>query len=522
MVVVGGGITGVWVALDAAQRGLRVALVEKDDLASGTSSKSSKMVHGGIRYIEQGDIALVRRSLLERQRLRENAPHLVQRLPFLFPVMRVGGVFGARLRGGFAGMLSTYHWAGGWREGRKHEALTAQETLARCPTLRSEHLLGGYVFYDARTDDARLTLTVARTAAAHGAVLATRCRATAVVRESGRVAGVEAEADGRTLRVRARCVVMASGVWLRELSGAAPGTDAPALRPAKGVHVAVPWRHVRNGTTVAIPIGDKGARATVTRWGDVTYLGTTDDDHDGPLDEALCHAHEAQRLLDAANRAFDVDLRLDDVVGAMAGLRPLLAQPGGSTAELQRSHEVRLDPDGLVTVVGGKLTTARHMAELAVDAVTRVLGRRSRCRTAGTPLLGADGYDAASALAGGGLPAHLAERYGSQMHEVAGLVAESPALAEPIVEGLPYVAAEVVFAARHELALTVDDVLSRRTRARFLARDASVAAAARVADILAREIGLSTQERDRQVAEYRASVERERAALAVAPTKEHR
>lgn len=513
IVVVGGGITGAYAALDAARRGLTVALIEKDDLASGTSSKSSKMVHGGIRYIEQGDLALVRHSLLERQRLRENAPHLVQRLPFLFPIMSVGGVFGARLRHGFAGMLTTYHLSGGWREGKRHEALTAEQTLARCTTLRAEHLLSGYVFYDARTDDARLTLTVARTAAAYGAVLATHARVTAVVREHGRVAGVEVEADGRTIRVAARCVVMATGVWLRDFTGAAADADAPGIRPAKGVHIAVPWRHIRNDCTVAIPIGDRGSRATVSRWGDVTYLGTTDDDHTGELDEALCHADEAQRLLDAANRAFDVELGLGDVVGSMAGFRPLVAAPGGATAELRRRHEIRVDRDGLVTIAGGKLTTARHMAELAVDAASRVLGRRTRATTARAALLGGAGYDATSMLASGGLAAHLAERYGTELHEVARIIAEDPASATPVVEGLPYVEAEVRYAARFELARTVDDVLSRRLRARFLARDASEAAAARVGELLAAELDYTPQERDRQVAEYRAAISRERAAL---------
>lgn len=513
IVVVGGGITGAYTALDAARRGLKVALVEKDDLASGTSSKSSKMVHGGIRYIEQGDLALVRHSLLERQRLRENAPHLVQRLPFLFPIMKVGGVFGARLRHGFAGMLTTYHLSGGWREGKRHEALTAEQTLARCSSLRSEHLLSGYVYYDARTDDARLTLAVARTATTYGAVLTNYSRVTDVVRERGRVAGVELEADGRTIRIAARCVIMATGVWLRDFSGAEADAQAPTIRPAKGVHIAIPWRHIRNDCTVAIPIGERGSRATVSRWGDVTYLGTTDDDYSGDLDEAHCHADEAQRLLDAANRAFDVHLGLDDIVGSMAGFRPLLSMPGGATAELRRSHEIRVDADGLVTVAGGKLTTARHMAELAVDAASRVLGLRTRSNTTRTMLLGGAGYDATSMLASGGTPAHLAERYGTEMHLVARMLADDPASAAHVVEGLPYTEAEVRHAARFELACTVDDVLSRRLRARFLARDASERAAARVGELLADELGYSDAERERQVASYLTAIAHERRQL---------
>ncbi|MDR1512443.1 MAG: FAD-dependent oxidoreductase, partial [Propionibacteriaceae bacterium] len=227
ILVIGGGVTGSYAALDAALRGCRVALVEKDDFASGTSSKSSKLVHGGIRYLEQGNVALVRHSLLERQRLRENAPHLVHRLPFVFPILGKDSVIDKRLEAGFAAMLHTYDVVGGWREGVLHARLSRQEVAQAAPTLRADQLLRGYLFYDARADDARLTLVIARTAAFHGATILNHAKAAQITRRSGRVSGAVIEADGREVEVSAKVVVMATGSWLRDFSGAAPDADVP-------------------------------------------------------------------------------------------------------------------------------------------------------------------------------------------------------------------------------------------------------------------------------------------------------
>jgi glycerol-3-phosphate dehydrogenase len=513
VVVVGGGVTGAYTALDAQLRGYRVALLEKDDFASGTSSKSSKMIHGGLRYIEQGNLPLVRHSLLERQRLRTNAKHLVQRLPFLFPVLTRNGVFDRRLAAGFESLLWTYDLAGGWREGVLHQNLSTNEVLAHCPTFKPEQLEGGFLYYDARADDARLTLALARTAAYHGAAILNGATVREVTRTGGKVSGVVAEADGREVRTRAGAVVIAVGSWLRDWSGAGEDVRAPHIRPAKGVHVAVPWMKIRNDCTVTIPVPGRNRRATITRWGDTAYLGTTDEDYQGDLDEVYCTREELDFLLDGARSALNVDIEPEDVLGSIAGTRPLVAPPGGKTVEVKRNHEIRTDPDGLVTVVGGKLTTSRHMAEQTVDAAQAVLGRKRRCRTKKAYLLGAAGYDAEAVVASGGLAAHLGERYGTESAFVSEVIRENPELATPIVEGLPYLEAEVVYSARYELARSVDDVLSRRTRARIMARDAAAAAAPRVGELVGAELGLRADVVAAQVAAYQDQAARERAIL---------
>ncbi|MET8873770.1 glycerol-3-phosphate dehydrogenase/oxidase [Nocardia sp. NPDC004604] len=513
IIVVGGGVTGAYTAMDAALRGFRVALLEKDDFASGTSSKSSKMIHGGLRYIEQGNLSLVRHSLLERQRLRKNARHLVQRLPFLFPVLSHNGVFDRRLAAGFESLLWTYDLAGGWREGILHQKLTKNEVLSHCPTFKAEHLDSGFLYYDARADDARLTLALARTAAFHGATVLNGARVAEVTRRGGKVSGVVAEVGSRQVRARAGVVVLATGVWLRDWSGAGPDVEVPNIRPAKGVHIAVPWSKIRNDCTVTIPVPGRSRRATITRWGNTAYLGTTDEDYRGDLDDVNCTREERDFLLDGARTALNIDIEPEDVLGSIAGCRPLVAPPGGKTVELKRNHEIRTDPDGLVTVVGGKLTTARHMAEQTVDAAQAVLGRSSRCRTKSAYLLGAAGYDPEAIVASGGIASHLGERYGTEARFVTDILAEDPGLGRPIVDGLPYLEAEVVYAARHELARSVDDILSRRTRARIMARDASAASAERVGELLMKELDLPRSEVADQVAHYRLQTAHERAIL---------
>lgn len=513
MIIVGGGVTGAYAAMDAALRGYSVALLEKDDFASGTSSKSSKMIHGGLRYIEQGNLPLVRHSLLERQRLRKNAKHLVQRLPFLFPVLAHDGVFDRRLAAGFESLLWTYDIAGGWREGVLHQKLSKEEVLSHCSTFKGENLDGGFMYYDARADDARLTLALARTAAHHGAVVLNGAKVTEVTRSGGKVSGIIAEIDGREVAASARVVVIATGAWLRDWNGAGTDADAPNIRPAKGVHIAVPWMKIRNDCTVTIPVPGRNRRATITRWGDTAYLGTTDEDYQGDLDDVNCTREEMDFLIEGAHSALKTDLSADDVVGSIGGCRPLVAPPGGKTIDVKRKHEIRVDHDGLVTVVGGKLTTSRHMAEQTIDAAQRVIGQRRRCMTKNAYLLGAAGYDGEAVVASGGLAAHLGERYGNEAQFVTDILGNNPELAAPIVDGLPYLEAEVVYSARHEMARSVDDILSRRTRARLMARDASAAAAGRVGQLLQAELGLSDAEVDAQVLAYTTATAHERAIL---------
>lgn len=515
ILIIGGGVTGAYAALDASLRGFRVALVEKDDFASGTSSKSSKMVHGGLRYIEQGNIGLVRHSLHERQRLRRNARHLVQRLPFLFPILRRDGVFDQRFAKAFEGLLWTYDIAGGWREGILHQRLSKAEVLSHCPTFRDEELIGGLMYFDARVDDARLTLNLARTAAFHGAAIANHTKAVEITRNNhGKVTGAVVQADGREINIRATAVIMATGVWLRDWTGVKKGDDsALQIRPAKGVHVAIPWLKIRNDCTVTIPVPGRSRRATITRWGDVSYLGTTDEDYQGDLDDVYCTRQELDFLLEGARSALKTDLAPEDAVGSIAGCRPLVAPPGGKTLEVRRDHKIQIAEDGLITIVGGKLTTSRHMAEQTIDAAQQVIEKTGRCRTKKAYLLGAAGYDAQAITATGGLQAHLGERYGTEARFVSDLLQADPKLAAPIVEGLPHSEAEVVYAVRHEMAATIDDVLSRRMRARMNARDASARAAARVGRILQSELGLSELTIARQVSDYTAAVAREKSIL---------
>ncbi|MET7557421.1 glycerol-3-phosphate dehydrogenase/oxidase [Streptomyces albidoflavus] len=514
VLVVGGGVTGAYAVLDAVSRGLRAALVEKDDFASGTSSKSSKMVHGGLRYIEQGNVNLVRHSLLERHRFRRNAPHLVHRLPFLFPVLEKEGVFDARLAKGFEGLLWTYDLVGGWRIGKLHQRLTVPEVLAQAPTLRAENLKGGLMYFDARTDDARLVLTLVRTAAALGATVLNGAKVDSLLTRSGRVCGARvATGEGETLEVRARTVVNATGVWTDQVDSMADEGHRPQVRPAKGVHIVVPWEKVRINCTVTVPIPGRARRATCTRWGNAVVLGTTDEDYQGSADDVHCTRQEMEFLLEGANTAFEGKLEPQDVVGSIGGLRPLVGGKEGATLDMRRDHHITVGASGMVTVTGGKLTTSRHMGELVVDKVMALLGRKGRSRTANLPLLGGAGYDAEAVAASGGLAAHLGERYGTEARFVGDLIAEDPSLAEPVVAGQPYTKAEVVYAARAELARSVDDVLSRRTRARLFARDASAEAAAAVGAILGRELNLTEAEVDRSVTAYLDAVQYEKSVL---------
>ncbi len=512
VLVVGGGITGAGVALDAASRGLRTALVERDDFASGTSSKSSKLVHGGLRYLQQRDFRLVYEALYERQRALENAPHLVRVLPFLVPVLTRGGVIDHRLARLLGSALWAYDLTGGIRIGRRHHRVSIDTAMAHMPTLARDRLADAYVLYDGQVDDARFTLTVARTAATYGAAVTNYAAVAGLVKEDERVVGARVVVDGEEIMVRARCVVNAAGVWADDVRAFDEGTHPASIRPAKGIHITLPWAKVRNDIAAIVPVAEDRRSVFVVPWGDATYVGTTDTDYDGPLDHPSCTAADVDYLLGALNGVTAEKVTAADVVGTWAGLRPLLVSGRARTADLSRRHSVRATPSGVVTVTGGKLTTYRRMAADAVDAATEVLGvRRLRSRTRHLRLVGGEGVDAPVASLEPSEHEHLTGRFGSESAVVLDLAADDPALGQPLVAGLPYLRAEVVHAARHEMAQTVDDVLSRRTRARILARDASAAAADDVADLMTRELGWSDATRDAQVAAYRSAVATERA-----------
>jgi glycerol-3-phosphate dehydrogenase len=542
VLVIGGGVTGCGVALDAAARGLRTALVEASDFASGTSSKSSKLVHGGLRYLQQREYRLVYESLHERQRLLHNAPHLVHPLPFLIPLFGRGGVVSKTVAKGLSSALWLYDLTGGLRIGKRHQRVEAAEALAHFPDLRTDRLAAAFLYWDAQTDDARLTLALARTAAAYGATLANYAPVAELLENDGRVSGARL-ADGT--EVEARTVVNASGVWSEEVARLAPetGTTPVSIRPAKGIHLTVPADKLPcDYASVLVVPGDRRS-IFVVPWaadegglppgpGRYTYLGTTDTDYEGSLDDPRCSAQDIEYVLDAVNTWTTADLRPADVTGSWAGLRPLVSDARSArTADLSRRHTVITSPNGLITVTGGKLTTYRRMAAETVDVVATALNERraGRSPTRRLCLVGAPTETAAGSLladAGKGgkgtdLPPavrrHLEGRHGSETAEVLALAGDDASLLAPLVPGLLYLRVEAVWAARREMARTLTDVLARRTRALILDREAAAAAAPRVARLLGAELGWDESEQSRQVADFHRLVEAERQAAEAGP-----
>ncbi len=524
VLVVGGGITGAGVVLDAASRGLRSALVERDDFASGTSSQSSKLVHGGLRYLNQREFGLVSQSLAERQRLLGNAPHLVRRMPFVFPVY--GGATAAR---GVGAALWAYDLAGGARIGHVHRKITAADALSRVPALRPDGFSRAYLYYDAHVDDARLTLTVARTAALdHGAAVANHTAFTGLLRgPTGRVAGATVRADGRDIEVKAAVVVNAAGVWVDEVAGLDPSpagglpadsppvNNPPTIRPAKGVHIAVMRSKLPSAVAAVLPAPEQGRSIFLIPWpgSDRVYVGTTDTDYQGPLDKASCTRADVDYLLEAVTAVATERIYPSDVVGFWAGLRPLVADAGTAkrdvrSADLSRRHLVTTSSAGVVSVTGGKLTTYRRMAADTVDQVVELLGAGAQSRTASMKLRGAPmgRREGASAISDTGPGSHLARRYGTEIGMVQNLIDQDPGLARPLVQGLPYLAAEALHAVRCEMARNLHDVLDRRLRVRILARDGSATVAGEVARLVGPDLGWTDEEADAQADAYRADL----------------
>jgi glycerol-3-phosphate dehydrogenase len=537
LLVIGGGITGAGVALDAAARGLRTALVERSDFASGTSSKSSKLVHGGLRYLQQKEFGLVHENLVERHRLLRNAPHLVEPLTFLIPLFGKGGVVDKSIVKGYSVALWMYDIGGGWRIGKRHGKVTAEEIYAHLPTLRQGRVVAGFLYYDARADDARLTLSIVRTAVLeHGVAAANYAPVTSLLTDgTGRIRGARVEPtsfDGNAepIDVRAAAVVNASGVWadvVRSLDGEPIRHD---LRPAKGIHVTVRRSKLPCDVAAIIPVPRDHRSIFVIPWGEFTYLGTTDTDYAGPLDDPEVSEADVDYVLDAVNAVVSKPLSRSDVTATWAGLRPLLAAkphhraPSERTADLSRRHRVIVSDDGLVTITGGKLTTYRKMAEDTVTAVGKVLGRGlPGSATRHLKLRGADGVAAVSRPGAGralgiedAVLANLVTRYGGEAPAVAGLIEHRPELAETLVPGLPYLVAEAVYAVRYEMAQCLDDVLSRRTRALLLDAAACRTAGKSVADLMAAELGWDEDRTAAEVASLDEIVTRELAALSLA------
>ena len=532
VLVIGGGITGAGVALEAAARGLSVALIEQGDFAEGTSSRSTKLVHGGLRYLPMLDIAQVREDLEERDALLRNAPHLVRPLPFVLPLyagsrrplgLRLPPVLRAALPLGMAGGLWLYDVLAGRRGVRRHRSLTPAAAASLVPPLRLAGLRRAYVYYDAVTDDARLVIAVLRTALGRGAVAGNYVRAAGLLMERGRVAGARAVdlLTGENLRVSARTTVNATGVWADSVA-ALGGRPTFTIRRSKGVHLVLPGDRLRLGrAALVLPETDDGRLAFVVPWFGTALVGTTDTEWEGPPDPPRVEGRDVDYLLDHASRYLTARLTPNDVLGVYAGLRPLVGTGAGVNrpgARLSRRHEIVQSTEGLVTVVGGKLTTYRKMAE---DVVRVICGPPPRgvSPTRGLALEGAPGLTDAlprvrSRALRLGLPGrtcvHLLRSYGTGAAAVLELVAARPSLGEPLAPGRPHIAAEVIVAVREEMAHTVGDVLLRRTRlAHFLPRHGREIAA-RVAALMAEDLGWTPEAQAGEVARF----ERDAASLA--------
>ncbi len=519
VVIVGGGIVGAGALLDAASRGMSAALVEQDDVAAGTSSRSSRLIHGGLRYLEQLHIPLVRELLAERRRLLRNAPHLVSLEPQLFPVYGLPFVHKAFYDAG----LTLYDILGARHDGGWHRRLGRQETLGIAPALRPAGLRGGLFYHDGMDDDARFTLAALRTALATPAdtVAVTRARATDVdtaadgtivaLRVRDRVADAE-------LEVRTSAVVDATGVWAAD-PGHPFASRSMLVQPSRGAHLVIRRERIpmSPGLTIRVP----GRVVFLIPWPDHWLIGTTDAPYDGRPDRPVASGDEVDQLLATVNGTLDVDLRRDDVVGTFAGLRPLIAPSGGSTVKASREHRVTVESSGVVRIAGGKFTTYRLMARDVVDAV---LGRDvARARPSGTadmPLIGAADRPeldrVATELAAISdvhathpeAAARLVARHGTEAPAVAALGAELD-LVRPLVPGRPFLEAEVAWAVRNELALSVDDVLSRRLRLSPELGERRAEIASRVAAIMAAELGWSEGRCERERDEYVAGAARE-------------
>jgi glycerol-3-phosphate dehydrogenase len=518
VVVVGAGMTGAGVALDAASRGLKVALIEAGDIASGTSSKSSKMVHGGLRYLQQREFRLVYENLRERQRLLENAPYLVRPLPFLIPLFGKNPVVTKALVKGYSTALRLYEITGGWRIGTRYRRITSQEAVEHLPTLDPEHLAAGFIYLDARGDDARVALTLARTAALDfGADVANYVRAMGFTHgPGGRVTQVTCrnELDNSTFTISTKTVVNATGVWADDIFAMAEQESSHRITPAKGVHLSVPRDRLPADLAAVLNVpGDRRSIFVVPfEEAPYTFIGTTDTAYQGELDSPDCTPEDVEYLLNAVNAWTTSHLSVDDVTGVWAGLRPLLAPKDGAklserTADLSRRHQVTDSKDGVVHITGGKWTTYRQMAEDTVDALRPYFTGLKKVRTKKLRLHGVSSW-----RPGNERETHLYRRFGADTGELLALIEAEPSLGETMIEGQPYLGAEFVYSARHEMATSLTDLLTRRARAHLHDARATLAGAPGIARIVAPVLNWSDEETDRQVSQYRSLVQKELSA----------
>jgi glycerol-3-phosphate dehydrogenase len=519
VLVVGGGVVGAGCALDAATRGLSVGLVEARDFASGTSSRSSKLIHGGLRYLEMLDFALVREALRERGLILQRlAPHLARPVPFLYPLKhRVWERLYAGTGVQLYDLMATTH--GGLP---RHRNLSRTRALRACPALKKNALVGALQYYDAQIDDARHTMFLARTAAAYGAHVASRAEVVGFLREGERVTGVrvhDLEHD-RTFEIRAQQVVNATGVWTDDTQALVGERGQFHVRASKGIHLVVPRDRIQS--TTGLILRTPTSVLFVIPWGRHWIIGTTDTDWSLDKAHPAASSNDIDYLLDQVNQVLATPLARSDVQGVYAGLRPLLSGESESTSQLSREHTVGSPVPGLVVVAGGKYTTYRVMARDAINAAVHNLGRSvPKSCTERVPLLGAEGYTALwnrrRVLAEeSGLHVarveHLLGRYGSLVHEVLALVKDDPSLGKPLEGAEDHLRAEITYAAGHEGARHLEDVLTRRTRISIETFDRGVGAAPMAADLMGDILDWSKEQREREVENYRLRVEAERAS----------
>jgi glycerol-3-phosphate dehydrogenase len=521
ILVIGGGVNGVGAALDAASRGLKVGLIEAQDIAAGTSSRSSKLIHGGLRYLEQYDFKLVREALHERELMVSTlCPHLVKPVGFLFPLTEklkertyVGA--GLALYDALRGFQRAMPW---------HKHLSQKQINEIAPSLRHDLVTGAIKYFDAQVDDARHTMSVARTAVRHGAIIATQVSADSLIREGKRVVGVNALdlASGKKIAIRAGATIMCAGVWSDQLHDRFDLTPGYNVTMSKGAHIVVPGSAIKSdaGIIVKTPV----SVLFLIPWGDKWIVGTTDTPYEGDRAEPCATKEDVQYILDQANRVLEPKLRAEDIIGVYAGLRPLVANnKSATTTKLSREHTVDRPAAGFVSIAGGKYTTYRVMAKDVVDrAVIELRKLTQESVTEKLPLVGADGYFALeqqkeriSQESGLNVATvtHLLNRHGSLISEILDVLKAQPKLAAVLDADLPYIKAEIVYAASHEGARSVDDVISRRTRLSFESVNHGVHLADEIATLIAPVLGWSAKERKESVAQYTELVAREKTAL---------
>jgi len=531
VLVIGGGITGAGVALDAVARGYKVALVEKTDFASGTSSKSTKLVHGGIRYLPNFDFALVHEALIERGLLVQNAPYLVNPVPFVLPIYEgdrhpVGMPFTTPGGIGLSFVLDIGLWLydglAGRRNLHRHRRISRDTVRQMAPTLVTKGLKEGFIYYDAQTNDARLTMAIIRTAAQFGAVIANYAEVTSFVMEDGKVQGanVHDKINERDVTISARYVVNATGIFAEQIETLSGEEPEIKVVPSKGIHLVFSRKDLEiSDSAIVLPETDDKRILFIVPWESRAILGTTDTGA-GNLDHPTSSPEDVKYLLDHLNRYLSVNLTADDIISTYAGYRPLVKPrkegQGQSSAKLSRTHVVLQSNSGLITIVGGKLTTYRLMAQDTVDVISKRDNTKPVHPTKSLPLQGSAGWATrqkglAHRGAALGLDAddivHIGHSYGTEADAVLDLIADNPALAERLIEDLPYLKAEVIHACRQEMAMTPYDILARRTSITLEDRDRGLGIVKEVAAMMAQELHWAPEQTQKLVDAYRSAIQ---------------